>query len=133
MRKLLALFLVLFSSASMASIILPPPAPPTTTQLQAQLKGQVVSSTNQLFRTLQSSYDKNFSAVWANPSLTPQQVFDAFGTDAAQLFVIAGATATMLNTIVPNTVVAAPPYNYTINSDGTVTVGAPISSAKKAK
>lgn len=77
------------------------------------------------FTRLVYDFKSNFDQVWNNPlGLTPQQVFDSFDTSAAQLFLIASSIQTAINTIVPNTATQTPPYNYTINQDGTVTVGA---------
>ncbi len=102
---------------------------PTIASMQVNLKRGTEFQMNSQFRSLLSSFKSSFASVWSNPNLTPQQVMDAFGTDAAQLFVLAGATVTMLNTILPGTLALAdymPPYSYTVNQDGTVTIGAKL-------
>lgn len=88
-------------------------------------KGKIVASLNSEFRQLTVAYNKLFKSVWENPLVTPQEVFNAFGPDAKQLFTIASAIQSALNTIQPGTITAQPPLPYTIHEDGTVTVGTP--------
>ncbi len=109
------------------SLIGSTPLVPTTEVIQAQLVLQLQAQMNLSFQRLSRDFTNMFSQVWANnDGLTPQQVMDAFGANASQLFLLAGATETYLNTIVPGTITQSPPYAFTINQDGTVTIGAAI-------
>jgi hypothetical protein len=74
------------------------------------------------FDSILKNFDENFKLVWQNRQLTPQQVFDAFGVEAVQLFQLAGAIQQMMNTLKPGCLPQTPPKPFTINEDGTVTV-----------
>ncbi len=64
--------------------------------------------------------------VWANPSLTPQQAFDAFGTNATSLCVLANAYLALLTAAGAPAASPVPAgYSLTMNADGTVTVVPP--------
>lgn len=93
---------------------------------QEHLKDQVEARFTNLFNNLKSNFLSNMQLMWTDDSasggLSVQQKFDAFGGDAAKLFGIALATATMLNTIQPGAVDPTPPLAYTINPDGSVTL-----------
>lgn len=87
-------------------------------QLQSLQKG-----INTNFNQLVSQFNNLFNQVWNNHTLTPQQVFDAFGTNAAVLVSVSYNTGILLNALSPGVVNSNPPHSLTINSDGTVTVG----------
>ena len=77
----------------------------------------------QLLQNFRSLYNE----VWRNPDgLTPQQVCDALGGKASNLFVIAGTMAGALAQIDPAGLgaMASVPAGYaaTVNADGTVTI-----------
>lgn len=94
----------------------------TTAQYQAQTQAYILRQMNMSFESLVDTFTTLFNMVWDNPTLTPQQVFDAFGANASQLFVISSTIKTAVNTITPGTLNQTPPTAYTINNDGTVTV-----------
>lgn len=103
------------------------PAAPVLTlaQKKVQVKAMMSNAMQRSFNQLVADFNKSFDMVWNNKAgLTPQDVFDAFGVEAAQLFQVAGATQSLINTLVPNTATAVPPNAYVMNQDGTVTVGA---------
>jgi hypothetical protein len=92
--------------------------------IQAKVKDRLDQRVNGLFNYLEQEFNNLMQEFWENSAgLTPQQVFDAYGTDAAQWFALANDLANMMNAIVPNTVDPTPPLPYTINPDGTVKVG----------
>ena len=72
--------------------------------------------------------------VWANPNgFTPQQIFDAYGTNGAALFMksaeMVGYIASQEDALgipLDERYTVAMPYQYTINGDGSVTVGEPL-------
>lgn len=74
--------------------------------------------------SLVANYKSGFNIVWHNPKLTPQQVFDALGTDAGQFLSMAQDLATLILKYAPATVLPAAPKAMTVNPDGTVTVAA---------
>lgn len=96
---------------------------PSIEVIQAQLKIQMQIQMNMSFKRITQDFKDLFNQVWNHPDLTPQQVMDAFGADAAQLFILAGGTQNYLNAIVPGTVTEVPPKAFVINEDGTVTIG----------
>lgn len=91
-----------------------------------QQKSQITASMNLGFNRLNQTFTKIFQQIWVNPNFTPQQIMDAFGSDAASLFQLSGQVQDLLNTIVPNVNQLTPPNAFTINQDGTVTIGAKI-------
>lgn len=95
-------------------------------QKKIQFRTMQDQSMAMVFGYLRDNFSVSFEAVWNNAELTPQEVFDSYGTDSLQLFMIAGATQAMLNAIVPGSSTQVPPYHYTIHQDGTVTVGEKI-------
>lgn len=98
---------------------------PTLDQKKVRVKMQMSQAMQMSFNRLVQDFNRSFEMVWNNPmGLSAQEVFDAFGVNAAQLFQIAGATQGLINTLVPNTSTAVPPNAYVLNQDGTVTIGA---------
>lgn len=88
-----------------------------------RLGQRMVSGETQLLTNFRALYNE----VWHNADgLTPQQVCDALGTKAADLFVIAGTMAGALYNIDPagiGTMVNVPAgYAATPHADGTVTI-----------
>jgi hypothetical protein len=89
---------------------------------QAQAKVKISQGINAAIMGLQDQMLRLFTQFWLNPELTPQQVADAFGTDAAQLFVLMGKAQAFINDVKPNAFVQSPPKAFVINQDGTVTI-----------
>jgi hypothetical protein len=80
---------------------------------------------NQLIRATKQT----FKNVWFNPEVTPQEIFNEFGTNASIIFKDHAAAVQCVLTIDPTALDPAdytPPFAYTIKPDGSVTVGAPI-------
>lgn len=119
---------------AIASPIVTPPTTPTTQDLQVRAKLKVTRVVDAANLQLYRSYNVAMDTVWRNPDgLTPQQVLDAFGTDAAELFTFAATARNTVNTATPGTIGDDPDAaKYTIsfptdaNSQplGTVTVTA---------
>ncbi len=103
------------------------PTPPTPAQLLAQTAAQHQARMQNLWGQLQREFTNLTAFVWANSNATPQQAFDAFATNAGDLFNLANAYGAMVQaysgTAPPSPVPAG--YSYTINADGTVTVTSP--------
>lgn len=84
-----------------------------------RIKRTVIATYGQL----QNAQSQLAQAVFANPQgLTPQQVFDALGTEAGELVALNAALISFLSTITGEAVSFTPPVAYTISSDGTITV-----------
>ena len=99
----------------------------TTKELtQAQKLKEFISSIKQSNKValdmLKKSHEINFNNIWNNPSFTPQEIFDEFGTDAVQLFQVSSATQEFIKMCDPDYEILVPPVEFTINEDGTVTV-----------
>lgn len=104
------------------------PTEPTLEQKKERVSRRIKQRSTETLFGLIGTYEELKNAVWNNPQgLTPQQVFDSLGTDASQLFSLSTVLVQTVNTVQPNTLVDSHPYNYTINEDGTVTVGEIIS------
>lgn len=74
--------------------------------------------------SLINSFTQMHSMVWHNKYLTPQEMMDALGTDAHQLFQVAAAVKTLVNTFSPGAITLGPEKTLVFNDDGTVTIGA---------
>ena len=82
------------------------------------------ASVNGIYLYLKKEYENLFTRVWENADgLTPQEVLDSFETDAFELFSYSDLVRQVLVQVNPNYSVPEVPYNFTINGDGTVTVG----------
>jgi hypothetical protein len=72
---------------------------------------------------LQGSALSAFARFWNDSGgATPQEILDAFGTNAATLVQVFAASKDLLNLIKPGTINATGPYSITQNQDGTATV-----------
>lgn len=94
----------------------------TLEQKKARQKARIEGMIRQHFGMVQQGFSQIFALVWTNPELTAQEVMDAFGTEAVQLFQFAGAFQQLMNTLQPGVLIQAPPKTFTINEDGSVTV-----------
>lgn len=102
--------------------ILPDYSTPKLTLQQTELK--IRKHCESLYNIILDILNKSFMEVWANPYYTPQQVLDQFGSDACELFIFSAKIQDTLLQINPSYEYKSPPYDYIINPDGTVTVGA---------
>ena len=98
----------------------------TTEQKQQQAALRIQNEATILFQRMGQTHSQIMQIVFQNQQgLTPQQVLDAVGTNAAELLTLAGSLVTLVNTAVPSTLPTTFPYALTANGDGTVTVGSP--------
>lgn len=99
----------------------------TVAQKQNRVKMQIERKIWEAFAGLVGIHNDLKNGVWNNPQeLTPQEVFDALGTNSGELFALSTLLVNTVNAAKPGTLVDEHPYNYTINPDGTVTVGDPV-------
>ena len=110
----------------MAIIQLPTVYANDTAGKQARTKDQIIRASSQTYASLKGSTQSLFNLVWKNQyGLTPQQVFDALGTDAASLHGLFAPVAGILNAAVPGSINLTEPDAVTVNPDGTCTVVIP--------
>ncbi len=89
-----------------------------------------LTQANNLYQILANYLQTTGSFVWSNPGKkTPQEVVDAFGTNAADLFRLSGLLVDFLsaatNTKIPKPMPAG--WTATPNADGTVILTPPES------
>ena len=89
---------------------------------QCQVQINIESAMKDLHGRMVFTFNQVMDLVWNNPNLTPQQVMDAFGPRAAELFQLAGLCQNTIETALPGTNLLQPTVVFTINNDGTVTV-----------
>ena len=65
----------------------------------------------------------SFNLFWNNPSATPQQICDKLGTSAASAFDTSNKVFTLIISLQPSYTPPTAPLAFTINDDGTVTIG----------
>lgn len=103
------------------------PQEPTLEQKKERVSRRIKQKSTETLFGLIGTYEELKTIVWENPQgLTPQQVFDSLGTSAGELFQLSAVLVQTVNTVQPNTLDAAQPYQFTVNPDGTVTVGDPV-------
>ena len=68
------------------------------------------------------NYQRLFSLIW-NSSIHPQDFFDVLGSKAVTIFQTAQEVVTHIMKLDPTYVPPSAPYEFTIENDGTVTVG----------
>ena len=77
-----------------------------------------------LYRKSRNRYEHGLERFWKHPSLTPQEVSDALGTNAGDLITLLGALRTFVLTLNPGANLTPPTAygTWTVNPDGTVTI-----------
>lgn len=99
----------------------------TLEQKQELVKKRIAKKSYETLQGLIGAYGDIKTMVWNNQQgLTPQEVFDALGTNGAELFQLSGLLVQTVNAAKPGAINPAQPYEFTINEDGTVTVGNPV-------
>jgi hypothetical protein len=106
--------------------LITPITPPSLTAVQVQAAA-FTTRMNNLYNGLDLLFSQLAGFIYGNPN--PQEVFDAFGTGAGDLFTAATAYAALVLAYEGITVPSPVPTGATIvvNSDGTVTYTAPPS------
>jgi hypothetical protein len=66
-----------------------------------------------------------FNKFWNGLDATPQEILDAFGTNAGQLVQVFGLGKNLVNTLSPGTFSSISPGDITVHEDGTATVTFP--------
>lgn len=100
----------------------------TTVERQVRARDAIKQRSTQAFQMLKGTAMSLAQIVWANPEgLTPQEVLDAVGHDAAALFQVSSLVSQILAIATGEAPAAVMPpgWTYTINPDGTVAVTKP--------
>lgn len=84
----------------------------------------IKQSATKAYQHLVDSWKECYNLLWNNPyGLTPQEVLDAFGTEAVQAFLLSANTGEFINQLGAGVRNAVPEgYTYTANPDGTITL-----------
>ena len=100
-----------------------PPTPPTVQQLLARKVARIRTRNTQLFQQIIQAVTANMAEVWNDEAITPQQVFDALGTDGGPLVEASSTLCDLINQFAPGTLPTSAPRSLTPGSDGHITVG----------
>lgn len=93
---------------------------PTAAQRAHRVKQHIAST----YRQTVHAHQHGMKLLWDTPEgITPQDVIDALGTDAAEAFALSASLATLIESIDADQVVSVPDgVTFTANPDGTVTL-----------
>jgi len=86
---------------------------------------QIKSRTQALWTRIVSSHQFGMKQLWEDlpEGINPQDVIDALGVEAGEIFQLSGMLAEFIANIDPEKVISIPEnVSYTINGDGTVTL-----------
>ena len=102
------------------------PTEPTTEQLIARTNSRIKKVSLNIYKTMENRHESVWDLIWNNKDgLTPQEILDSFGSDAAELFLFSGSIQAMLASAGAGYVPVETPNEFVVNGDGTVTVGDP--------
>lgn len=102
-------------------------ATPTQPQETAETVVNRIKATNLAQYNQRVMFVKNtFNMTWKNPRFTAKQIVDAMGTDAVAMFTAHGTEQAALAALAQQNGLTyepcVPPYVYTANEDGSITV-----------
>lgn len=102
--------------------------PPTKEQQLANTANRIKEISKQTFRQLVDTQRRGIEMVWENREFTPQEVIDALGPYAVQVFQYHGALTEFVTQLATldgiNVDIKLPTNEFTINNqNGTITVG----------
>jgi len=101
-------------------------AEPTTEEKLEATEQKVKHLCKNMFEHINNNHSLIWDLVWNNKlGFTPQEVIDTFGTDAKDLFELSDGIQTLAASACSDYVVKTTPNEYTVNPDGTVTIGEP--------
>ena len=100
---------------------------PTQTKEQV-LQANQVAMQNIIYKEvgdMQTNIRSLFDLVWNSQDYTAQEMLDLWGTNAVSLFQAVQYATQIIQLVVPTYQPSNPPYPFTINADGTVSVTYP--------
>lgn len=76
---------------------------------------------------LKARYSTGMNLVWSQEAdIGPKEIFEELGTDGAALFIDGAALAAFILSKDPDWDYPKPTHKYTINEDGSVSIGDPL-------
>ena len=97
--------------------------PEVSKEIKALSIRRLIASGADYVKDLERRHTAIFNIIWFNEDFTPQEIMDMYGTSAYLLFQDSLATQEFLQKVILNYKFLIPPYKYTINKDGSVTIG----------
>lgn len=94
----------------------------TSSKTASQVVDEQKDAINGAYISLKAIYLDIHNSFWNNPDVTPEEVVEAWGTEAAGMFQKSIATETLLATLDPDYTPLEIPYDTVVNPDGTVTI-----------
>lgn len=112
--------------------LIPAPQPPEQTQAE-RVAEAIIAESNRHFPQRLDTFKNLWSMLWENDTATPADILAAWGTNAARMFIAAGAERTWIITIATALGTTAadllgddkylePAQPVTLHPDGTVTL-----------
>ena len=100
----------------------------TQKQEVTRLKNRIAHKSNKLYERINRYHEELFNLIWTNEyDISPQEILDAYGSEAKDLFLFSGAIQQLLFQVNSEYTPLTTPSEYTINPDGTVTVSQDVS------
>lgn len=89
-----------------------------------KISNQLKTQAQNVYNTMVAVFLRSSKMFWENPNATPQQIAEALGTDAKQLFEVHYKLGQFISSINPSDIeeISSIVGNFTVNEDGTVTV-----------
>ena len=100
------------------SLIKNPLIPPPITALD-----EIKMQNTMCLQVMKATAKNVFEIMWNNPTLTPQQICDQMGTNATLAFEAHSKLQELIYLIDPSWEPLVPPFEYTKNQNGTITIG----------
>jgi len=96
----------------------------TTENKSKDIADSLVNITKNTFDKIKISYSQGVQTFWNNPKATPQEIAEALGTNASEVFSLHYNLGALIATIDPSFLenTANLIGNFTQNEDGTVTI-----------
>jgi len=96
----------------------------TTEDKAKEVADSLISITKNTFDKILLAYTNGVQTFWNNPQATPQEISDALGTDASEVFSLHYKLGELIATVNPDLLsnTASLIGNFTQNEDGTVTI-----------
>jgi hypothetical protein len=93
------------------------------TDAAEQVKDEIIKESLRFLNGAKRKHMSAFRKFWYNPNATPQEICDKFGTNAKEVFIASKATEDYIKILDETYKAPEVPYEFTINADGTVTIG----------
>lgn len=87
---------------------------------------KAVAQSAMLANQLEVAHTALFNLIWKNKNVTPEQMFEKYGTDAAELFRVSSAIQDILIAVKPNYKPLVPLCQVYFRADGSATTIKPV-------